>query len=624
MFGLFLLITFKELVLGILLGFFALIYAIFTKHSFACLVSILLSNAVVTLVAYVATYLFMPHNTWGTIIGLNVLWALIIVFLNFGILTFTSVNVRQYVKGNDDAVQDDDENDDRSYSRDAYPEGHPNKAYRVGLITEIVLIAFIIVFGATAFCTSIRLTKSTALSVPMTETNSTKNAPMPKITTGTKDSEMPVVNSTETVKTQIENSVSNLKNANVYDVDHLRAQIYHGRMVYIAPLDFTKGYWKYRHYNKIEGYFIVEATSKSATPHFVSKDMKYTPNAYFSKDAQRNLYAHVAQYGYVIRGKAPQLEIDEKGDPYYVATIMKIRGISSRYDYKSTGVAIINAQTGKVSVYRNLKNKPSWLDVAVTPNVASEQVNLWGTDRNGWWNNSTFGSETGVLNTDDKVGTEGDNKELTPVKYHNHIYYFATMTSANSRQTSAFGYVYTDAATGKSYYYHERDDAMTPGRAKTLANDQMRQTQWSSSMPLLYRIDGKPTWVVSMLDSSDAFRSYVYLLASGNGTSNTVATGTDATSALQAYRNLNGVTTASSSAKAVTKDVQGTVLRVNVKSNQINFILAEQPLVVYTINFDDETRAQFIVPGDKVQFKAKVNQNSGTYVNGLNDTALNK
>ncbi|MFD1417871.1 hypothetical protein [Companilactobacillus keshanensis] len=466
----------------------------------------------------------------------------------------------------------------------------------VGSLVALGIVILVIIVSGYA------TTKSVAKITDVTENTTTKNAPMPLI--NSKSKEVPVVNSYKTVRNQMQNSLSNVPDSNVYSLNHARVQFYHGKLVYIAPLDFDGSFFRYNHYKKVPGYFIVDATSKNSKPKFVKKSMRYTPSAYFGHDASRKIYASITGRGLVLSGSAPQLEINESGHPYYVQTLYKQYGLSTRKNYRKVYVAVLDSVTGKVQVYKQ-GDEPKWIDVTFDPNIASDKIYSFAAERNGWWNAHGFGgSRLGVMKSVEGVGTEGRDDVFTPIAYKKDIYYFTSMTSNNSKQTSVLGYMYVNAKTGKTYYYREEADAMTPNRADSLAENRMKQTQWKANMPLLYRIDGKPTWVVSMIDDNGAFMSYVYLLANGNGTQDTVAVGTDAKSALQKYRNLfnSNTDTASSSHSGKKQNFTGTVNRVvKVNNGEVAFLLNDNKNVFYA-SIKNYPRNMFIQNGDEISF----------------------
>lgn len=486
-----------------------------------------------------------------------------------------------------------------------------------------IILALVIVVALGIIVNMGPFAKAISKTTNVQQSQQVKDAPMPVISSSKK--EVPVVNSNKTVSSQLQNSLSNVKNSNVYSLNHLRVQFYHGKLVYIAPLDFEGDFFRYVHYKKVPGYFIVDATSKNSHPKFVKKDMAYTPSAYFGHDVNRRIYSAIKGSNLVLTGGDAQLEIDEKGKPYYVKTLYKTYGITRSPNYKKTWLGMVDAETGKTRIIEQ-KNAPKWLDVTFDPGIASSKVESFSSDRNGWWNaHGIGGSRTGVMEAVDDVGTEGINKEFTPISYKGQVYYFASMTSKNKKQTSVLGYIYVNARNGKTYFYREKEDAMTPNRAKSLAENRMKQTQWKASMPLLYRIDGKPTWIVSMIDSNGAFMSYVYLLANGNGTQSSVSVGNDAKTTLTKYRALvsNGLTTASSSDTSVEKVFSGTVKRAVIDGDNIIFLLNNSDKVFYASSKNDPKNV-FVRDGDNVKFSGAVSENtvnisSSVAISGLDD-----
>lgn len=545
------------------------------------------------LAAYTWVYVKLPAPNLASVVMLNLMSGLIAggiqLALFGGVDLSQSIQIKMGRHGKE--------------KKDVTPGAKPlEKVAGSGFFAKVLAweIALVVIAMVGFSALNIMEAKQVANLAPVVSASSTKEAPLPAIS-GTRG-EVPVVNTPQTVLTQINNSLSNIPNANVYSVDHVRVQIMKNKMTYIAPLDFDGSFFRFLRYKKVDGYFAVDATSKSARPRFVKKAMYYTPQAYFGKDIERMMYAHTASSGYVLMDNAPQLEVDNAGKPYYVATLVKRYGVTSRQDFRKKAVVTVSAETGKTAFYTDLSKKPSWLDVAIDPTTASAQVTSWASDRNGWWNaNGYGGSRRGVMVAVDGSGTEGNHDEITPVKFGRKIFYLQALTSARSSQTSVMGYIFTDAASGKSYYYREVEDAMTPDRAQKLAKDMMKQTGWKPKMPMLYRIDGKPTWVVSMLDSSNAFRAYVYLLAAGNGTQDTVATATSANETLEKYRALFGAASASGKVKSV----QGVVLRVSRSGDNVNFLLAAKPSVVYNTTVKTDPTAQFLQTGDHITFKAR-------------------
>ena len=562
------------------------------------------------ILAYGWTYVVLPTPSLATTVIMNLIAGLIAAVLQF--VMFGTVNVEINWRGLGAHLKDKPKKD---VSPDATQETPSGKFFAklIGWETVVLIVAIAAFSGL-----NVMEAKRVANVAPVSTKLTTKAAPMPVVSG--ENGEVPVVNTPSTVLTQFNNSLSSIPNANVYSVDHVRVQIVRNKLTYIAPLDFDGSFFRYLRYRKVDGYFAVNATSKNARPRFVNRKMYYTPAAFFAKDVRRMMYAHSAMGGYVLMSSTPQLEVDNSGKPYYVATLVKRYGVTSRQDYRHKSVVTVDAETGKTRVYRDLKGKPAWLDVAIDPTTASSQTAAWARERNGWWNANGFGgSRTGVMVAVQGSGTEGDANEVTPIMFKHNIYYLQSLTSAKSAQTSVMGYIFTDAATGKSQYYRETAEAMTPDRAQKLAKDMMKQTGWKPKMPMLYRIDGRPTWVVSMLDSSGAFRAYVYLLASGNGTQDTVATAGTASETLDKYRALFSGQAVNETGKK--KTVKGAIQRVSRTGDTISFLIQGQA-VVYTISTKDDPLAQFLQQGDSVHFTARVAGNTASVDGKIQNNSL--
>ncbi|TLQ20234.1 cytochrome b/b6 domain-containing protein [Lentilactobacillus parafarraginis] len=551
------------------------------------------------LISYVNTYFSLPDLAYPSLIDGWLMWLI-------GGLIVVAI-LKRFVYGNGQTPAKTDQAGDgiigQAINRFTGTFGWLGKL-AVGIV--LAVIVFIILGSVTQLVT--KMNPQPAVQSIKTDINDdTKNAPMPVIKNS---SETPVVNAPQTVSTDMNNSLNSFKNSNVYDLNHMRVQMYRKKMVYVAPVEFSGGFWRYIHYLKVPGYFRTDATDKNADPKFVSKPMKYTPSAYFNSDADRRISAH--SLGYSMVGPTSQLEIDDKGTPYYVRTLAKpISYLNRNYDYKHYKVAVLNTITGKVNVY-SPNNVPKFVDIAVSPELVSQEVNLFGRYRKGFWNATSFGGHSGVMQPT-KAGTEGGD-HLTPYAYKGRVYYFTGMTSVNEHQSSILGYAFVDARTNTLHYYREHGNVMTPERAISYAQQDINPQNYRGTLPLLYRINGEPTWVVSMLDrDNNSFMKFVYLLADGNNQSGTYAVGDDAQSTLALFNQRLEAKTGVTPSAPTGKTVSGTVDRiVRTNDNKLLFILKNNGQVYQldTSAKDFKPIYQFISEGDKVSFKSEeVNTN---------------
>lgn len=144
--------------------------------------------------------------------------------------------------------------------------------------------------------------------------------------------------------------------------------------------------------------------------------------------------------------------------------------------------------------------------------------------------------------------------------------------------------------------------------AISIASKIYPEKKWQAEMPVLYNIDGVPTWIVSLMDSKGIFKKYVYINAVDN---DIVVDAENAQNALDAYRielTTKGANNSSSNASEIAEK-KGEVTRVVVLTNGSNTVvsfLLKGETTVYSVNANNSPFAIFIKEGDQVTFKANV------------------
>ena len=177
-------------------------------------------------------------------------------------------------------------------------------------------------------------------------------------------------------------------------VSDLYTQInYNNKIVRVTPLEYN-GFIKYLGNRKdgVKGYIVVDSGDGNAELVKLENGMKYMPSGYFFE----NLYR-------ILRFKYPtyifddvNFEIDNDGNPYWIAPVIKYKGIGLLKDIK--GAVILDAISGE-SKYYDVSNIPNWVDHVYSADLIIEQVDDWGTYRNGFWNSVL--SQKNVVNTTD-------------------------------------------------------------------------------------------------------------------------------------------------------------------------------------------------------------------------------
>ncbi len=215
---------------------------------------------------------------------------------------------------------------------------------------------------------------------------------------------------------------------------------------------------------------------------------------------------------------------------------------------------------------------------------------------------------------DVKIPTENGiyaSGQITPMmnKEGSQLLYFTDFTSGDEEQDSALGYSLINARTGQVTYYRDtKVGIMDSDGAISITAKIYPEKKWKASMPVLYNIDGVPTWIVSLMDSKGIFKKYVYV----NAVDNDIVVDADAAqNALDAYRielATKGSNNTSTDAADLEK-IKGTVSRITIVASEaqtvVSFLL-ENEKTIYSVTTNNSPMALFLKEGDKVEFQAVV------------------
>ena len=277
-----------------------------------------------------------------------------------------------------------------------------------------------------------------------------------------------------------------------YNVSTLYTQInYNDEIMRVTPLEYADGIkWLTNRKQGIVGYITVNSVNGESKLIKLDKGMKYSDSAWFNDNLKRKLRFSYPTTNF---GKI-SFEIDNDGHPYYIVPTIKYAAIGLRA--KVTGVIIFDPITGDSKKY-NLEEIPTWVDIAYSAQLIIEQVDDWGTYKNGFWN-SVFGQKN-VVNT-----TEGYNY----LAMDDDVYLYTGITSVVSDESN-LGFILTNMRTGKTTYYS------VPGAeeysAMNSAEGQVQDLGYHSTFPLLINLKGRPTYLVSLKDNSGLVKMYGFI-----------------------------------------------------------------------------------------------------------------
>ena len=277
-----------------------------------------------------------------------------------------------------------------------------------------------------------------------------------------------------------------------FNVSSLYTQInYKDSIVRVTPLEYADAFkWLFNRKDGIAGYIIVNSVTGKSELKRLDNGIKYSPSALFNDNLERNLRF---QYPTENFGDI-SFEIDNEGNPYYIIPTIGYTAVGLKA--RVTGVIIFNPINGSSKKYGKDKI-PTWVDIAYSAKLVIEQVDDWGTYKNGFLN-SLFGQKN-VVNT-----TEGYNY----LAMDDDIYLYTGITSVVSDESN-LGFILTNMRTGQTNYYS------VPGAeeysAMNSAEGQVQDMRYKSTFPLLINLNGRPTYLVSLKDSNGLVKMYGFV-----------------------------------------------------------------------------------------------------------------
>ncbi len=418
----------------------------------------------------------------------------------------------------------------------------------------------------------------------------------------TKD-ETPITVAPEFARNKIQKAMSVVPNPQFYDLGKLQVQKVNEEIVYVAPVEFAD-FWKFLRGKETAGYFTISATNVNAQPEFQENEMKYTNSSYFNKYIQRVIYD---KYPHYIQSGEAQIEVDDEGKPWYVQTIYRPMHVTNKPNLEDLKVVVIDPDSGEMQMF-DTNEAPEFIEGSVSSEMATLENNYFGKYIHGWLN-SVFGKR------DVKIPNEsGSESGVTPIFDENgDMFYFTDMTSPKENIDSALGYTLVNARSGELINYggEKNNGIMDSEGAKQIVNKEFPEKKWEGYMPVLYNVDGNPTWVVNVLDPNGLHKQYAYIKAND---SDFVVFGDTANETLDAYRMalLQDPSNPGATDDTNTEQITGEVDRVLVTSSEqgqvVQFLLTNDA-TIYTVNASKSPLTIFLEKGDSIDAEVQILDN---------------
>lgn len=298
-----------------------------------------------------------------------------------------------------------------------------------------------------------------------------------------------------------------------YDIQKIGNHLY-----WVAPLLHSGIAKWYSNSEGTPGYVLVSATNERDAQLVLNDKkgrpirIKYQPEGYFGD----NLYRHLYFNGYATAGMTDfTFEVDDDGRAYWVVSLYRHEvGFSGDNVY---GILVVDAETGDIQEYTP-ETAPMWIDRIQPKDIVQTQLDSWGEYVHGFWNFSN----ADVLTTTDGISlVYGSNDQS---------YFYTGLTSVGSDEGTV-GFVLVNTRTKEATWYQQ--SGATEIAAQTSAEGKVQEKGYTSSFPILYNINGIPTYVMSLKDKSGLIKMIAMVSIEDYSI---VGVGNDLKEALRAYK----------------------------------------------------------------------------------------
>ena len=358
---------------------------------------------------------------------------------------------------------------------------------------------------------------------------------------------------------------------------------YQGRPVRVAPIayaDLIK--WFTNRGDGLPAYVIVDMVTQEAQVVRLpeGEGMKYS----FSEPLNRNIMRHLRFQYPTFMFDTPQFEIDEEGQPWWIAPrVVKTIGLFGGTDID--GAVLCSAITGESQYYAK-DDVPTWVDNVYTPSLIMEQYDYHGTLINGFIN-SILGQR------DVTITTQGYNY----IAMNDDVYVYTGVTSANADQSN-LGFLLSNQRTKETKFYDA--PGATEYAAMSSAQGVVQDLGYAATFPLLLNISGEPTYFIPLKDQANLVKSYAMVNVSRY---DIVATGNTVTQCEQEYIRMlsdRGVTVEEQLPQTEASGAVAEIRSAVLEGNTYYFVRLEGEEVFYALSAASNPLAVILNVGDQV------------------------
>ena len=366
---------------------------------------------------------------------------------------------------------------------------------------------------------------------------------------------------------------------------------YQGRPVRVAPIayaDLIK--WFTNRSEGLPAYVVVDMVTQEAQVVRLSEGMKYS----FSEPLNRNIQRHLRFQYPTYMFDEPQFEIDEEGQPWWIAPrVVKTIGLFGGTDIQ--GAVLCNAITGECQYY-DIAEVPTWVDNVYTASLVMEQYDYHGTLVNGFLN-SVLGQR------DVTVTTDGYNY----IALNDDVYVYTGITSANADQSN-LGFLLSNQRTKQTKFYSA--PGATERAAQASAEGVVQDLGYKATFPLLMNVAGEPTYFIPLQDNTLLVKSYAMVNVAQY---QIVATANTVSQCEQEYIRMLGEKGITQAEDLPQTEASGPVAEIRsavLEGNTYYFVRLEGEEVFYSLSAAQNPLAVILNVGDTVTIQHAVGEES--------------
>lgn len=302
-------------------------------------------------------------------------------------------------------------------------------------------------------------------------------------------------------------AIENFSAFNVSD-DYIQLNIKEDA-VKVAALEYIGLFkWMSNRSEGVTGYVSVSPTTMTAEYVKLEKGMKYIPSAYFNEDLNRHLHY---QFPTLIYGNI-HFEVDENGNPYYVSSVFD-KSIGVFGGEIVIGAIVTDPVTGD-SEYYDVADIPQWVDYVFPGDLICNLYDVAYKNVNGFWNGTSFGANTGCMQTtkidniyedeDGEVYMEAGN-DYGYIAKDGDIYVYTGVTSM-AADSSNLGFIMVNERTGEYKYFAV--SSANEQSAMNAAQGEVQQYGYIASFPTLINVDKELAYIGVLKDNSGLVKMY--------------------------------------------------------------------------------------------------------------------